>query len=336
MVENTDPIVFYLYNAFNSEEVRQLLIDKFRSSGHCRRIDFIDWDCLNEKPPRGGDLYIFDSVVLSHMCANSYIRKMPEINDKEGIFQWALDTTKYKNANYGVSLMLCADVIISTRQKDKGTANILELDGKVAVPMKSLVSNYYLGYKINMDQTAEKNAKSAAAAMEKMCRMIGGASELPKARVSKNYGIAEFDRGEVDHYVGFTEALRFFHPDDYVVRKTRYSSQAGDEISFLYVNMIALGRDVREEKLLDCMDMMEIIASPEFEHALCRQGGRLNYMLPANEQAYPSLIEEDPIYTQLLEIAASPNNFAFRSGEDYYDTTEQMSDQLLQLLRGGQ
>lgn len=32
MVENTDPIVFYLYNAFNSEEVRQLLIDKFRSS----------------------------------------------------------------------------------------------------------------------------------------------------------------------------------------------------------------------------------------------------------------------------------------------------------------
>ena len=82
MVENTDPIVFYLYNAFNSEEVRQLLIDKFRSSGHCRRIDFIDWDCLNEKPPRGGDLYIFDSVVLSHMCANSYIRKMPEIIPK--------------------------------------------------------------------------------------------------------------------------------------------------------------------------------------------------------------------------------------------------------------
>ena len=108
MVENTDPIVFYLYNAFNSEEVRQLLIDKFRSSGHCRRIDFIDWDCLNEKPPRGGDLYILDSVVLSHMCANSYIRKMPEIIDKEGIFQWALDTTKYKNANYGVPLMLCA------------------------------------------------------------------------------------------------------------------------------------------------------------------------------------------------------------------------------------
>lgn len=69
MVENTDPIVFYLYNAFNSEEVRQLLIDKFRSSGHCRRIDFIDWDCLNEKPPRGGDLYIFDSVVLSHMLS---------------------------------------------------------------------------------------------------------------------------------------------------------------------------------------------------------------------------------------------------------------------------
>ena len=149
------------------------------------------------------------------MCANSYIRKMPEIIDKEGIFQWALDTTKYKNANYGVPLMLCADVINSTRQKDKGTANILELDGKVAVPMKPLVSNYYLGYKINMDQTAEKNAKSAAAAMEKMCRMIGGASELPKARVSKNYGIAEFDRGEVDHYVGFTEALRFFHPDDH-------------------------------------------------------------------------------------------------------------------------
>ena len=81
MVENTDPIVFYLYNAFNSEEVRQLLIDKFRSSGHCRRIDFIDWDCLNEKPPRGGDLYIFDSVVLSHMCANSYAVR-PSLGDR--------------------------------------------------------------------------------------------------------------------------------------------------------------------------------------------------------------------------------------------------------------
>lgn len=190
MASQADPIVFYLYNVFNSEEIRQLLVDRFRSSGHSRRIDFINWDCLNEKPPRGGDLYVFDSVILSHMCATSHIRRMPDIIDTDGNFQWALDTTKYQNANYGLPLMLCADVIISPREKDKGASNILELDGKVSIPMKSLVSNYYLGYKINMDQTAEKNAEGAAAALEKMCRMIGGASELPKARLSQNYGKA--------------------------------------------------------------------------------------------------------------------------------------------------
>lgn len=164
-------------------------------------------------------------LCLEHWCCKRFTAFL----EKQGIFEWTLDTTKYKQHNYGLPVMLCADVIISRRAQDPGTAHIHELQGRVAIPIKSLAAYYYLGYKINQEGSA---AEAAWAAMDKMCRMIGGSAELPKARVSQNYGIAEFGRGEVDHYVGFTEALRQFHPDDYVVGKTRYSSQAGDEISF--------------------------------------------------------------------------------------------------------
>lgn len=100
--------------------------------------------------------------------------------------------------------------------------------------------------------------------------------------------------------------------------------------------MVALGIDAREETLLDCIDLMEILSSPDYEQTLCWQDGALNYMLPANRDAYPPLIAQDPLYTQLLEVAASPNNVAFRAGAAYYEQMEQLNDTLLKRMRGNQ
>ena len=37
---------------------------------------------------------------------------------------------------------------------------------------------------------------------------------------------------------------------------------------------------------------------------------------------------QDPLYTQLLEVAASPNNVAFRASAAYYEQMEKPNDTL--------
>ena len=101
------------------------------------------------------------------------------------------------------------------------------------------------------------------------------------------------------------------------------------------VDYASLGNHVREEKLLDCLDLLEIMADGRFVFELCAQDGKLQYMLPACKSIYSDLSILDPLYSQLYKMLLPVENGVFRYGTRFYEDFYKNSDDLLHALMKG-
>ncbi len=90
---------------------------------------------------------------------------------------------------------------------------------------------------------------------------------------------------------------------------------------------------MREEKLLDCLDLLEIMADPQFIYNLCVQEGKLQYMLPARKSVYAGLSGLDPLYNTLFGMLLSEENGVFRYGARFYEDFYSRGNALLDSLK---
>ena len=111
-----------------------------------------------------------------------------------------------------------------------------------------------------------------------------------------------------------------------------FSDYEEDQMPMFMADLISMGKNVREEKLLDCLDLIEIMVDPQFIYELCTQDGQLQYMLPADRRLYPMLAELDPIYQQFYSILDSDENGVIRYGTHFYEDFNQIGDELMQDL----
>ena len=145
-------------------------------------------------------------------------------------------------------------------------------------------------------------------------------------------GVRRFRSGECRYFLGYTESLRLFEPDDYIVRFANFSENAEDQMPLFMVDYASLGKHARGEKLLDCLDLLEIMTDEEFIFELCMQEGRLQYMLPPCMRVYGRLAEMDPIYDQLYQLLLPEENGVFRYGKSFYEDFYRKSDEILEAL----
>ena len=117
-----------------------------------------------------------------------------------------------------------------------------------------------------------------------------------------------------------------------VVRFANFSDNEEDQMPLFMVDYASLGNHVREEKLLDCLDLLEIMAEEQFIYDLCAPEGKLQYMLPACKGVYPRLAQLDPLYDQLYEMLLPEENGVFRYGAHFYEDFYRKSDDLLKSL----
>ncbi len=128
---------------------------------------------------------------------------------------------------------------------------------------------------------------------------MGGKETLDGSSLDEYDGIRRFNAGECNYFLGFTESLRLLEPGDYVVKFANFSDYSEDQMPLFQVDYASLSQHVREEKMLDCLDLLEIMTDKEFIYGLCMQEGRLTYMLPPSMSVYGRLADADPIYKQL-------------------------------------
>ena len=326
--DDSSPIIFYYYfDLADTEAFCELLRRRFVESGHVREIKFRSWDCYDDPPGRDGDVYCYDALVLSTLADEGYIRVLPDIIDTSRVFPWILDRSRIRNKIYGIPMMTCANVLISRTEDHVSARSIYELPEGLAAPMKSMAMTYYLYALCNLQDRKADVIKT----LRQIQRIIGEKA-YATSRFSVYDGVERFKRGECRYLIGFTEDIRNLESGDYTVSLVNISDQPVNEMPLLPTDFISLGTNIDTEKMLDCLDLMEIMADSDFVYDLCTTGGKLQYMLPADMSVYPRLEQLDPIYSQFYQIASNEDNGILRFGKHFYTDYLQKEEELLNIL----
>ena len=321
-------VIYYFFDLADTDYFCRNLERRFRESGHTRRIEFRNWNCYKSLPGEDGDIFIYDGITMTALVEKGYLHRLPEIIDTDDMFGWTIDKSKVRKKTYGIPLMICANALICRKEDDRNVRNVMELHENVAIPMRTMFMYYYLQAFCNYQADAEKIRE----VFEHLIGLMGGRKHLDRSSLGDYNGIDRFNRGECRYFLGFTESLRLFEPGEYAVRFANFSDNEEDQMPLVRVDYASLGTSVREEKLLDCLDLLEIMTDRRFVFELCAQEGKLQYMLPACKSVYPDLAALDPLYGQLYTMLLPEENGVFRYGARFYEAFYKNSDDLLNAL----
>ena len=324
------PIVLYYYfDLTDTDWFCRFLEQRFRASGHTREIRFVNWNCYKELPGRDGDLFIYDAVAMSALVDKGFLHQLPEVIDVDDMFSWTIDKSKVRQKTYGVPLMVCSNALICRREDDRNIRSVMDLHEPVAIPLRSMMMYYYLQAFCNYQNEPDKCIRI----IRHLVELIGGSDSLSRSSLADYDGVRRFNQGECRYFLGFTESIRLFRPDDYVVRFANFSDHEEDQMPLFMADFASLGMHVQEEKLLDCLDLLEIMTDPQFIYDLCVQEGQLQYMLPALKSVYAELGKLDPLYHTLFRMLLSEENGVFRYGVRFYEDFYNRSDALMNSLK---
>ena len=326
-MDSSPIVIYYYFDLTDTDHFCRSLEQRFHESGHERRIEFKNWNCYDAPPGRDGDIFIYDAIALSSLADKGYLHRLPEVIDTEDMFGWTIEKSKFRKKTYGIPLMICANTLFCRREDDRGISNIMELNENVAIPMRTMLLFYYLQAFCNY-----QDGSGGHKMLEHLTDLMGGREFLDRSSLGDYDGIRRFNEGECRYLMGFTESMRLFDPGDYVVRFSNFSDNEEDQMPLFMVDYASLGNNVREEKLLDCLDLLEILADSQFIYDLCAPEGKLQYMLPACKSVYQRLAEMDPLYDQLYEMLLPEENGVFRYGISFYEDFYKKSDAMLKSL----
>ena len=321
-------VIYYYYDFADTDYFCRELERRFRESGHMRPIKFVNWNCYQGLPGKDGDIFIYDAIAMSALADKGFLHQLPEIIDTGDMFSWTIDKSKVQKKTYGIPLMVCANTLFCRKEDDRNIRNIMQLHDSMAIPLRSMLMYYYLQAFCNYQDKSEK----VSAVLAHLKDLMGEESLLDKSTLADYDGIGRFNRGECRYLLGFTESLRLLEPGDYIVRFANFSDNEEDQMPLFMVDYASLGNHVQEEKLLDCLDLLEIMADPHFSFALCMQEGKLQYMLPACKSVYPRLAAFDPLYDRFYEMLLPEENGVFRYGTQFYEDFYNISDGMLKKL----
>ena len=329
-LEDDSPIIFYTFEYLsNSARFRTLLEERFRNTGHTRRIEFRHWDCYHEIPDTDGDLYCYDACVMSALVDKGIIRVLPEIIDTDKVFDWILDRSKIMGKTYGFPFMTCANVLICRKKDYTPANNIFEIEGGLSAPLKSMLGYYSVLAFCNYQDSGEGIINT----IERIFRAMGGHEAFEDSKLDAEKVIDKFRSGKSRYLLGFTENLRFLDQDEYIVQLANLSENAVNEMPLFMTDFISMGYSTSGEKLLDCLDIMEIVTDSSFVRELCTGEDGLEYMMPADKTLYPVFAELDPVYEQLYDLVSDENNGILRYGSNFYEVFDLRKAYLLSLVQ---
>ncbi len=318
--------IYYYYDLTDTGYFCRKLEQRFRETGHDRPLEFISWNCYKQLPGRDGDLYIYDVIALSALADKGFLHRLPEVIDVSDMFPWTITCSQVRGHTYGVPLMLCANALICRKEDDRNIRSIFDLHERTAIPLKTMLMHYYLQAFVNMQND------SAVKIIRHLTELMGGREALAASSLAEYDGVRRFTSGECRYFLGFTESLRCFDPGDYSVRFASFSENPEDQTPLFMADFASLGTQVREEKLLDCLDLLELMTDEDFLFDLCAPDGKLQYMLPSRRSVYARLSALDPLYGRLYRQLLPEENSLFRYGKAFYEEFYRKIDEIMKAL----
>lgn len=320
-------IIYYYFDLSDTDDFCVKLEKWFRDTEHTRPLEFRSWNCYDEKPGHDGDIYCYDAIVMSTLVDEGYLHVLPDIIDTSKVFPWILERSRIHGKIYGIPLMTCANMLICKEEDYFPMSNIFDIPEGLAAPLKSMASFYYLYAFCNI-----QNRKDDIIRTIKQVKKLMSDDTYENSRFANYDGMKRFKNGDCKYIIGFSEDIRLFDKANYKVQLINMSDTEINEMPLFPVDFASLGKDVSGEKLLDCLDLMEIISNSEFIYDICFSNGKLQYMLPTDQSLYPRLAEADPLYNEFFEFLSNEYNGILRFGKHYYEVFPEREKELLEIL----
>lgn len=314
------------------------------------KLNFVDWDCYDSDPPEDLDVFVFDSIFLSHFVDSGQLLPIPsnKISRKRDILKFALDGCTVDGSIYAIPQIVCTNLlysrkddlqlyntntvsqlynIIGERESDdvipgNNEGLLIDMSGrttKVCMYLDALIdtNQMYTDYfelpdldALNID--ALKNLK-------KLELMAGKTQANYWPDNNDAYIRAEwFKNGKGRAYIGYTEAMCKMKDYNENIDFKMISLSDRCDIPIFYGDVVGINSSVkntRKEKL--AIKLANIISDKDTLVKAIKpkeENEHPQYLLPARNSVYYELMIDYPIYLKLLFLVNEPNNHLFKLG----------------------
>ena len=304
-------------------------------------LEFVYWNCYTDPYPEQIDVITYDALFLDYLVEYGYIQPMDpdSVQDTTGILPFAMEGSRYDGELYGLPFLACSNFLIHYAD-DEELAQVqsfeelydvlsyrhewdpydgLQIDYNGDFPFFYLdaLMDYYDTY------TTYEEAPSMYEPNETLIEHFLAIETLIPEASDETYGwehTSRFAQGEGSACYGFSESL--YDMDEMVdylsIRSISFFE--GDNIPLYFADIASVGSHVTDpEQKEACIKLINLLASVEFQAALCYGTGDVQYLLPAREQVYLGAMEHYPMYEELYKLATDENNRIFRFNSDIYD-----------------
>lgn len=148
--------------------------------------------------------------------------------------------------------------------------SIMQLNENTAIPLRSMLMYYYV-----QTVCSGWSLKKSVKVMDHLLDLIGGRDHLRDSRSSDYDGVNRFNNAECRYFLGFTESMKYFKRDNYIVSFPRFADEHKDEKKMFMVDFVSLGKDIPDDKLQDCVDLVKIMVDEQYIYDVCTLDGQL-------------------------------------------------------------
>ncbi len=323
------------------------------------KLNFVEWDCYSQDPPKDLDVFVFDAIYLSHFVKEGYLSEIPQkdIKNKEDIIPFAMEGCTIKGSAYAIPQIICTNLLFSR----KGDSNIqkvnsvfdlyeqlgaftsediippnnkgllMDMSGgtsKACMYLDSLIDttqNYTEFSSLpNLDELDKDGIKS----LELLQSMAGKRQANYWPEDNDSYIRAKwFINGTGRAYMGYTEAMSQMKESANDMNFKTISFSKNSNIPIFYGDVVGINSSItnsyKKEKAIELANI--ITAEKTMVKAVSPDENNEypQYLLPARKSVYHNLENKYPIYAKLYKIANNPDNKLFRTGPEIREWLKQ-------------
>ncbi len=333
------------------------------------KLNFVDWDCYSEDPPKDLDVFVFDAVYLSHFVKEGYLSEIPEkdIRNKEDILPFAMEGCTIKGSAYAIPQIICTNLLFSRKgdydiQKVNSVYDLYDKLGKFTSEDIILPNNkgllidmsggtskacMYLDSLIDTTQEYTKFCslpnlnelnKDAIESLVLLQSMAGKSQANYWPENNDSYIRAKwFINGKGRAYIGYTEAMSQMKEFANDIDFKTISLSKNSNIPIFYGDVVGINSSItnsyKKEKAIELANIITDKNTMVKAVSPDENNEYPQYLLPARRSVYHNLENKYPIYGRLYKIADNPNNKLFRTGPEIREWLKQAKKIITEYLQ---
>lgn len=337
----------------NPDQFKDVVSRKWKSVEPDVSLHFVDWDCYSDDPDSTTDVFVFDTIYLTHFAQKGYLMPFTinEIENHSDIWSFALDGCMNNGVIYGIPQLLCTNLLfyrkgdtklkyvhnIDQLNKVLGPNNfdeiplppnkglLIDLSGGTTCVCQYLdtlidVNSSYTNYSVLPD--LNKLNVLAIAEIKKIISMAGKEqSQYVPDPYAPYIRASWFANGSGRAYIGYTESMNSFKDKIGDMDFNMLSWAGGCNVPVLYCDAVGISSGIKDEvREVLAKKLANIITAGNTVEECIRpaKGDKYpQYLLPTRPSVYLRLQNDFPVYRKLYNmIEYKPNLYIFRLGSE--------------------